>query len=79
MSAFGELRWLRRWYLHFMVDAEANVDGDARKALGYADLLVVKTLNVSYDEGRLVLPARVSQYIEDIHALEPQSPASPTR
>lgn len=77
ISAFGELRSLRRRYLHFMVDAEAiNIDNDARKALGYADLLVVKTLNVSYDNGRLVLPERVSQYIKDIVALEPGPPAS---
>jgi hypothetical protein len=73
----GELRSLRRRYLHFMVNAESNADDDARKALAYADLLVVKTLNVSYDQGRLVLPARVSQYIKDIVALEPEPPTKP--
>jgi hypothetical protein len=74
VSAFGELRSLRRRYLHFMVEAESNIDDDARKALGFADLLVVKTLNVSYDQGRLVLPARVSRYINDIVAIEPTPP-----
>lgn len=72
VSAFGELRSLRRRYLHFMVDAEANVDGDARRALDYANLLVVKTLNVSFESGRLVLPDRISQYIKDIIAREPE-------
>jgi hypothetical protein len=74
VSAFGELRALRRRYLHFMVDAEVNIDDDARRALGFADLLVVKTLNVSFDQGRLVLPERISQYISDIVALEPEAP-----
>jgi hypothetical protein len=77
VSAFGELRALRRRYLHFMVEAESNVDGDARKALAYADLLVVKTLDVSFDNGALVLPERVSQYIEDILVLEPRPPGPP--
>jgi hypothetical protein len=72
VSAFGELRSLRRRYLHFMVDVEVDVDTDARKALEYANLLVVKTLNLSFDNGHLVLPERISRYIKDIISREPE-------
>lgn len=64
--AFGELRALRRKYLHFMVDVSTDVDGDARRALQYADLLVVRTLGVTFKDGAIVLPERVSRYVADI-------------
>jgi hypothetical protein len=66
VAAFGELRALRRKYLHFMVDKSADVDADARRALQYAALLVVRTLGVKFDEGRLVLPERVARYVAEI-------------
>lgn len=72
VSAFRELRSLRRRYLHFMVDVEVDIDTDARKALEYANLLVVKTLNLSFDNGHLVLPERISRYIKDIISREPE-------
>ncbi|MCC7241824.1 MAG: hypothetical protein IT180_07850 [Acidobacteria bacterium] len=75
LSAFGELRALRRRYLHFMVATEANVDDDARRALEYAGLLVIKTLNISLANGAIVLPERVSRYIRDILVLEPDDQA----
>jgi hypothetical protein len=66
VSAFGELRALRRKYLHFMVDISVDVDADARRALQYAALLVVRTLGVTFAEGRLVLPERVARYVAEI-------------
>jgi hypothetical protein len=66
VAAFGELRALRRKYLHFMVDPSVDVDADARRALSYAALLVVRTLGVTLAEGKLVLPERVARYIADI-------------
>jgi hypothetical protein len=66
VAAFGELRALRRKYLHFMVDPSVDVDADARRALHYAALLVVRTLGVTFVEGKLVLPERVARYIADI-------------
>jgi hypothetical protein len=66
VAAFGELRALRRKYLHFMVDPSVDVDADARRALQYAALLVVRTLGVTFAEGKLVLPERVARYIADI-------------
>lgn len=76
ISAFGDLRLLRRSYLHFMVDAKAKLDEDAKRALWLANLLVTKTLGVSFDQGALVLPPRVSQYIKDIVAREPSPPGT---
>lgn len=66
VQAFGELRSLRRQYLHFMVGEQKDIDADARRALGYANTLVVKTLSVTYQDGKLVLPPKVLRYIKDI-------------
>jgi hypothetical protein len=66
VSAFGELRALRRKYLHFMVDASVDVDADARCALQHAALLVVRTLGVTFAEGKMILPERVARYVADI-------------
>jgi hypothetical protein len=66
VTAFGELRALRRKYLHFMVDTSVDVDADARRALQYAALLVVRTLGVTFVEGKLVLPDRVARYVAEI-------------
>jgi hypothetical protein len=66
VSAFGELRALRRKYLHFMVDISVDVDAEARRALQCAALLVVRTLGVTFAGGRLVLPERVARYVAEI-------------
>ena len=66
IAAFGELRAVRRKYLHFMVDLATDIDADARRALQYAALLVVRTLGATFNDGAMVLPARVSRYIADI-------------
>ena len=65
-KAFGELRSLRRRYLHFMVDTSGDVDSDARRALQYAALLVVRTLGATFSEGKLQLPERVARYVSGI-------------
>jgi hypothetical protein len=66
VQAFGELRSLRRQYLHFMVDEQKDIDADARRALGYANTLVLKTLSVTYQDGKLVLPPKVLRHIQNI-------------
>lgn len=66
VQAFGQLRSLRRQYLHFMTDPQRDIDRDARDAVRHASTLVVKTLSVSFNEGRVVFPPRVMQYIKDI-------------
>ena len=67
IGAFGELRGLRRQYLHFMIDpAERDVDSDARKAYQLACKLVAKTLDVKFATGAFVLPPRVMRFIKDI-------------
>ena len=66
VQAFGGLRSLRRQYLHFMIDKQRDVDRDARRALQHANMLVIKTLNVSFDEGMIVLPPGVMRHIQDI-------------
>lgn len=70
-QAFGKLRSLRRQYLHFMVDETRDPDTDARRALQYANQLVIKTLDMSFREGMLFWPPKVLKYIEDI--LKPSS------
>lgn len=75
VQAFGQLRSIRRQYLHFMVDPQRDVDHDARHALVHANTLVVKTLGVSYREGRVVLPDRVARFIHDILEIQPQTSA----
>jgi hypothetical protein len=77
VAAFGELRALRRKYLHFMVDTSVDVDADARRALQYAALLVVRTLGVTFAEGKLVLPDRVARYVADIVRAEATEATSP--
>jgi len=73
VQAFGELRSVRRKYLHFMVDEQTDIDADTRRALGYANTLVVKTLNVAYENGKLVLPPNVVSYIQDVIGATPGS------
>lgn len=72
VQAFGQLRSLRRQYLHFMIDLQRDVERDARKALEFASTLVVKTLDVKIVDGRIVLPPRVMRYIQDIVKVEGQ-------
>jgi hypothetical protein len=74
VQAFGELRGIRRRYLHFMLDDKLNPDKDARMALKWANALIVKTLDLKSDsEGRLVLPDNVRRFIKDI-IVTPPSP-----
>ena len=65
-QAFGELRGLRRQYLHFMVDKTKDPDNDSRRALRHANQLVIKTLDMSVRDGMPVWPPKVLKYIEDI-------------
>lgn len=64
--AFKELKDTRAKYLHFMIEESRDVDADARKALECANSLVLKTLDMKFDEGRIVLPPHVLKYIKDI-------------
>lgn len=66
IQAFGELRFIRKQYLHFMVEEQKDVDADARRAMRCANTLVVNTLSASAPDGKIVLPARVIRYIQDI-------------
>ena len=67
ISAFGELRGLRRPYLHFMIDpAERDVDSDACRAYQLACKLVTKTLDVKFATGAVVLPPKVMRFIQSI-------------
>ena len=63
-QAFGELRSVRRQYLHFMVDDPRNVDDDAKRALRHANTLVAKTLDASVRDGMLLFPPKVMSYIK---------------
>jgi hypothetical protein len=60
-----------------MVDTSVDVDADARRALQYAALLVVRTLGVTFAEGKLVLPDRVARYVADIVRAEATEATSP--
>jgi hypothetical protein len=53
-----------------MVDASVDVDADARRALQFADLLVVRTLGVTFRDGTIVLPPRVSRYVAEIFRVD---------
>ena len=76
VHAFTELRSLRRQYLHFMVDPQRDADADARKALQHANALVVKTLALTFNDGRIVLPPKIMRYIRDIlNTANPYTPA----
>jgi hypothetical protein len=66
IQAFGELRGIRRQYMHFMIDPKKNADCDARRAIQCACTLVTKTLGVTFREGCLVLPPKVMAYINDM-------------
>lgn len=66
VHAFDELRLLRRRYLHFMVEETGNTDVDARQALKLACDLTAKTLGVTFNEGRLVLPEKVARFVRSM-------------
>lgn len=70
VQAFGQLRAIRRRYLHFMIDPQRDIDRDAREAIKYACTLVVKTLDMTFQNGRVVLPPKVMRYIQDIVRVE---------
>ena len=78
VQAFGQLRAIRRQYMHFMVDAPHDADKDARDAYRLACILVVKTLGMSFDNGKVILPPKAMNYIRDIFQVEaPRSPQPP--
>jgi hypothetical protein len=66
VQAFGKLRSLRRKYLHFMVDSKNDIDADARQSLQYANTLVQKTLNITFADGKVILPPKLAKYVENI-------------
>ena len=66
VQAFGQLRSIRRQYLHFMVDPQRDIDRDAREAIKHACSLVAKTLDATIHEGRIVLPPKVMRFIKEI-------------
>jgi hypothetical protein len=70
LHAFGQLRDLRNKYLHYMVDGQRDLSKDARDAIRHASTLVVKTLNVTVSNGKLVFPPRVMRFIEGILKIE---------
>ena len=78
VQAFGQLRSIRRQYLHFMVDLGRDADRDAREAIKHACTLVVKTLGMTIQNGRIVLPPKVTRYIKDILQTDESIP-SPRR
>lgn len=66
VSAFGELRGIRREYMHFMVGDKKNPDRDALKAMKFATSLVVKTLGMDIRNGMMHFPAQVTHFIRDM-------------
>ena len=73
-QAFDNLRKIRNRYLHNMIEPLCDVDADARDAIRHACTLVVKTLGVTSNEGRVVFPPKVMRYIEDILKTEIDAP-----
>jgi hypothetical protein len=76
MHAFGQLRSIRRQYLHFMIDPQNDINKDAREAVRYASILVVKTLDIRFDEGKVVFPSNILKFIKDILKTETASPVA---
>ena len=72
VQCFGDLRALRRQYLHYMVDPQNDIDSDAKKALKLAIALVNKTLDTKFDQGKILLAPNVWKYIEDIVRVHPE-------
>jgi hypothetical protein len=69
-QAFERLRQVRNQYLHNMIEPSRDADADAREALQHATTLVVKTLDMTFSDGRVVFPPRVMRYIKDILRIE---------
>ncbi len=65
-NAFDELRKIRNRYLHNMIEPQQDIDGDAREALRHANTLVTNTLDLKIRDGKIVLPPKVTRYIQDI-------------
>jgi len=79
VRAFGELRALRRQYMHFMVDpAQGDVDQDARKAYCLACKLFAKTLDLKFRDGACVFPPKIMRFIRDIVNSETPRASAPT-
>lgn len=66
IQAFGELRGIRRLYMHYMIDPLKDIDRDARRAYQCACTLVTKTLEIKSRKDRLVFPPKVMAYIKDM-------------
>jgi hypothetical protein len=66
VTSFGELRGIRREYMHFMVDEKKNADRDALRAMKHATKLVIRTLGLGIKDGMMVFPPRVMHFIRQI-------------
>jgi hypothetical protein len=64
IESFGQLRGIRRKYLHFRLEDEKHVDADARRAYGHACTLVSGTLGLTVDaDGQSFLPHLVHAWL----------------
>ena len=74
VEAFDRLRLIRNRYLHNMVEPQRDIDADARDSLQHAATLVVRSLDMSFRDGCVILPPKVIRYIDGIEHADSADP-----
>jgi hypothetical protein len=69
-NAFGQLKAIRRTYMHYMTACIDGQDRDAATAYQCACTLVNNALDLTIDNGRAVLPPRALLFFQDLVQIE---------
>lgn len=68
--AYGQIRAKRRRYLHFWTESHASLESDAVDCFTAAVTIVVSTLGLGVENGRLRLRQEVLDYVREHNAAE---------
>ena len=70
-SAFDKIRTIRRSYLHLWSASHASLEADAVECFKSAVVIVVSTLGLSVEDGKLIFRPQVLEYLKK-HGVEPE-------
>jgi hypothetical protein len=64
VQRFGDIRGMRKQYLHVWTSTGSRVQEDARRSYAIATELVREAMSIKFSEGRVILPPKVAEYLK---------------